>query len=440
MTQWILAVAAFAVGLLLHRRPVLNLVAQAALLAVADLPGRRHHDQPGGRQLGAARADHAGRPIPHHLAGRRAAGRGRPDRLDRRPVRPGGLRRRRAGRWRSACRCCSAWSSAPTGSSAGRPRSGRRRSSAGTSRRAGRRAPTNAAPSPASCTTWSPTTWRRWCCGSAWPGTCCTDLDPRVGEVFDDVHGTGTAALADLRRLVAVLRDPDGVRGDAALTAIDPAALPAALGAAVDRARQAGVIVEADIDPAVGALDAVRGPGGAATDPGGADQRGQARRPGRAGPPDGRRRRRRRALGGHRRRRGGPGWPHGVARRRVPAAAGTASTGMRERVEVLGGRSRRARPDRVAGAHRPAGGGHAPARPLAVGAPPHAPTVPAARAGRRTRGSRRDPGAAGRRPAPRSGPACACCATPSPTSRWSARPTTAGTRSPSPRGSSPTSS
>ncbi|NYF59226.1 sensor histidine kinase [Micromonospora purpureochromogenes] len=86
-----------------------------------------------------------------------------------------------------------------------------------------------------------------------------TELDPRVGEVFDDVHGTGAAALADLRRLVAVLRDPDGVRGDAALTAIEPAALPAALGAAVDRARQAGVTVEADIDPAVGSLDAVRG-------------------------------------------------------------------------------------------------------------------------------------------------------------------------------------
>jgi signal transduction histidine kinase len=86
-----------------------------------------------------------------------------------------------------------------------------------------------------------------------------TDLDPRAGEVFDDVHGTGTAALADLRRLVAVLRNPDGVRGDAALTAIEPSALPAALGAAVDRARQAGVTVEADIDPAIGSLDAVRG-------------------------------------------------------------------------------------------------------------------------------------------------------------------------------------
>ncbi|MEU7841331.1 histidine kinase [Micromonospora sp. NPDC049114] len=86
-----------------------------------------------------------------------------------------------------------------------------------------------------------------------------TDLDPRVDEVFDDVHGTGTAALAELRRLVAVLRNPDGVRGDAALTAIEPSALPSALGAAVDRARQAGIAVEADIDAAIGSLDAVRG-------------------------------------------------------------------------------------------------------------------------------------------------------------------------------------
>ncbi|MEU5909436.1 histidine kinase [Micromonospora sp. NPDC047527] len=86
-----------------------------------------------------------------------------------------------------------------------------------------------------------------------------TDLDPRVDEVFDDVHGTGSAALSELRRLVAVLRDPDGVRGDAALTAIEPSALPAALGATVDRARRAGITVQADIDPAVGSLDAVRG-------------------------------------------------------------------------------------------------------------------------------------------------------------------------------------
>jgi signal transduction histidine kinase len=84
------------------------------------------------------------------------------------------------------------------------------------------------------------------------------DVDPRVAEVFDDVHGTGTTALADLRKLVALLRHPDGVRRDAALTAIDPAALPAALGAAVDTARRSGLAVESDVAPSVGSLDAVR--------------------------------------------------------------------------------------------------------------------------------------------------------------------------------------
>jgi signal transduction histidine kinase len=85
------------------------------------------------------------------------------------------------------------------------------------------------------------------------------DVDPRVADVFDDVHGTGTTALADLRKLVALLRNPDGVRRDAALTAIDPAALPAALGAAVDTARRSGLVVESDISSSVGSLDAVRG-------------------------------------------------------------------------------------------------------------------------------------------------------------------------------------
>jgi signal transduction histidine kinase len=84
-------------------------------------------------------------------------------------------------------------------------------------------------------------------------------IEPRVAEVLDDVHGTGTAALADLRKLVEVLRDPAGARGEAALTVIDPGALPAALGAAVDTARRTGLTVEADIDEAVGGLDAVRG-------------------------------------------------------------------------------------------------------------------------------------------------------------------------------------
>ncbi|MFB9178998.1 sensor histidine kinase [Dactylosporangium sucinum] len=87
--------------------------------------------------------------------------------------------------------------------------------------------------------------------------------DPRTVAVLDDVHATGTAALADLRRLVTVLRHPDPAGpapGDGpAVVWIEPASLPAALAAAVDRARQAGVAVEADVDPAVAGLDAVRG-------------------------------------------------------------------------------------------------------------------------------------------------------------------------------------
>jgi signal transduction histidine kinase len=84
------------------------------------------------------------------------------------------------------------------------------------------------------------------------------DVDPRVTEVFDDVHSTGTAALADLRQLVAVLRDPSR-RTDAALTAIEPGALPAALEAAVETARRAGLTVDAAIAPEAASLDVVRG-------------------------------------------------------------------------------------------------------------------------------------------------------------------------------------
>lgn len=84
------------------------------------------------------------------------------------------------------------------------------------------------------------------------------DVDPRVADVFDDVHRTGTAALADLRKLVSVLRDPT-VRTDAALTAIDPTSLPAALAAAVSTAEQAGLTVDCAIDDGAATLDAVRG-------------------------------------------------------------------------------------------------------------------------------------------------------------------------------------
>jgi signal transduction histidine kinase len=77
--------------------------------------------------------------------------------------------------------------------------------------------------------------------------------DPRVRQVLDDVHSTGSGALADLRRLVAILRDP---AGDASASFVDPSGLPLALRSAVDRSAQIGLAVGAAIDPAVVGLDA----------------------------------------------------------------------------------------------------------------------------------------------------------------------------------------
>ena len=332
-------------ALILHRRPAVSLVVQTALLAVAfvliddttinqvgtswvllelamwaprlsrlwwgvalviavyaDRRDRRPA-QPdrldavragrGGRRAGAARPGH-----PHHPGagppGRGTGGRGAAAARVGEPGRPG----RRTQR--------------------DRPRAARRR---GPPRRldgaAGRRRPARAAR----------TSTRGW----ARCSTTCT--------------APGTAALADLRRLVAVLRNPDGVRADAALTAIEPSALPAALSACrgdgpACRARGGG----RDLAAAVGSLDAVRGLAvlrltqEALTNVAkhaGAGARARLRVDGRG---------RRRALGGRRRRRRRSG-------RRGGADAG-----------------RRARPDRDAGAGRGAGrpsGGRSARRRLA---------------------------------------------------------------------------
>jgi len=76
--------------------------------------------------------------------------------------------------------------------------------------------------------------------------------DPRVRRVLDDVRSTGSSALADLRRLVSVLRDTNAAPRD---SFVDPEGLPVALAAAVDRTRGLGLQVEAKIDPAVIGLD-----------------------------------------------------------------------------------------------------------------------------------------------------------------------------------------
>ncbi|MER7503442.1 histidine kinase [Nonomuraea pusilla] len=83
--------------------------------------------------------------------------------------------------------------------------------------------------------------------------------DPRVTQVLDDLHATGGAALVDLRRLVAVLRDPAQVDGGPFFSLVDRAELPGALEGAVARVRQSGLTARAEVDPAVADLDAVRG-------------------------------------------------------------------------------------------------------------------------------------------------------------------------------------
>jgi signal transduction histidine kinase len=82
------------------------------------------------------------------------------------------------------------------------------------------------------------------------------DTDPRVTEVFDDLHSSGTAALTHLRKLVSVLRDPATI---GRYLPVEPGTLPGELTAAVDRAAQSGLTVEATIDPGLATLDAVRG-------------------------------------------------------------------------------------------------------------------------------------------------------------------------------------
>lgn len=86
-----------------------------------------------------------------------------------------------------------------------------------------------------------------------------TGTDPRVAKVLDDVHNTGGMALADLRRLVTVLRDPGALPNEPAIVSIEPGSLPAALSAAVEQARLSGITVETSIDPALSTVDAMRG-------------------------------------------------------------------------------------------------------------------------------------------------------------------------------------
>ncbi|MFJ9695561.1 sensor histidine kinase [Kitasatospora sp. NPDC101183] len=80
--------------------------------------------------------------------------------------------------------------------------------------------------------------------------------DPRIAEVLDDVHASANTALTDLRGLLAALRDPAG--DHLAPLLADTTDLPAAVQDVVERARQSGPAVLADIDPRIAELDAIR--------------------------------------------------------------------------------------------------------------------------------------------------------------------------------------
>ncbi|MFE7131070.1 sensor histidine kinase [Streptomyces sp. NPDC057638] len=87
--------------------------------------------------------------------------------------------------------------------------------------------------------------------------TATAGADARIAEVLDDLHSSGHAALADLRRLVAVLRTP----GDPETDTTGPAvrgSLPGALEAVAERGRRTGLDVTAVVDPAVARLDGER--------------------------------------------------------------------------------------------------------------------------------------------------------------------------------------
>ncbi|MFD3747815.1 sensor histidine kinase [Nocardia sp. NPDC058633] len=84
-------------------------------------------------------------------------------------------------------------------------------------------------------------------------GHVVREADPRILTVLDDVRGTAAAALADIRRLLAALRDP--ALGTVAL--VDTDAVATEVDAALTRARAAGFTVVAEVDSDLSGLDAI---------------------------------------------------------------------------------------------------------------------------------------------------------------------------------------
>lgn len=81
--------------------------------------------------------------------------------------------------------------------------------------------------------------------------------NPRVEEALTQAHTTTRAALTDLKRLLAVLRDPATVSTEAGTAMAVPAGLPTAIAAAVRQARGAGIRVNAEVDEPLDGLDSM---------------------------------------------------------------------------------------------------------------------------------------------------------------------------------------
>jgi signal transduction histidine kinase len=85
-----------------------------------------------------------------------------------------------------------------------------------------------------------------------------SESDPAMTEVLAQVQTTARTALADLRRLVATLRDPASVTDSEGAALTEPGGMVAALAAAVERARGEGLFVDAEIDPSVAAMHSIQ--------------------------------------------------------------------------------------------------------------------------------------------------------------------------------------